>query len=110
MSHVMRRPEFCICINKGAEQMHGNRAADQHLCFRNMDSASPLLLNKFESSGHHLWLYNLLCVGPGRGTPKTGFLTTQLILCFWYLLESPRPKILKAYDFMEKLSPNHYFS
>ena len=35
----MRKPTFCICENKGADQ----RAAHQHLCFRNMDSTIPLL-------------------------------------------------------------------
>ena len=33
LSRVMSKPVFCICENKGAEQLHDNRAADQHLCF-----------------------------------------------------------------------------
>ena len=33
MSHVMRKPTFCICENKDADQLRGNRAADQCLCF-----------------------------------------------------------------------------
>ena len=27
MSFLMRRPAFCICENKGGDQLHGNRAA-----------------------------------------------------------------------------------
>ena len=23
MSHIMRKPDFCICKNKGADQLHG---------------------------------------------------------------------------------------
>ena len=34
----MRKPAFCICENKGADQMYGGRTADQLLCFRYIDS------------------------------------------------------------------------
>ena len=43
MSRVMRKPAFCLCENKGADQLHDNRAADQRLYFRYIDSAIPLL-------------------------------------------------------------------
>ena len=43
MSRVMRKPTFCICENKGADQLRGNREADQRLCFRYIDSMIPLL-------------------------------------------------------------------
>ena len=43
MSHVMRKPAFCICENKDADQLLGNREADQRLCFRYIDSTIPLL-------------------------------------------------------------------
>ena len=39
----MRKPAFCISENKDADQLRGNREADQRLCFRYMDSAIPLL-------------------------------------------------------------------
>ena len=29
----MRKPAFCICENKDADQLLGNREADQRLCF-----------------------------------------------------------------------------
>ena len=29
----MRKPAYCICENKDADQLHGNRTADQCLCF-----------------------------------------------------------------------------
>ena len=38
----MRKPDFCICENKDADQLRGNREADQCLCFRHMDSASSI--------------------------------------------------------------------
>ena len=39
----MRKPAFCICENKDADQLRGNREADQRLCFRNTASTIPLL-------------------------------------------------------------------
>ena len=80
----MRKPDFCICENKDADQLRGNREADQRLCFGYMDSTIPLLLNpKFQASSHFLWLYSP--VGPGqkprrpvfsqRGSNKNDLLT-----------------------------------
>ena len=43
MSRDVRKPDFCICENKAADQLCGNRTTDQRLCFRYMDSTIPLL-------------------------------------------------------------------
>ena len=43
LSHVMRKPTFYICENKDADQLRGDREADQRLCFRYTDSTFPLL-------------------------------------------------------------------
>ena len=37
------KPFFCICQNKGADQLRSNCTADQRLCFCNTDSTIPLL-------------------------------------------------------------------
>ena len=50
MSRDVRKPDFCICENKDADQLRGDREADQRLCFRQMDSTVPLL-PKSEISG-----------------------------------------------------------
>ena len=42
-SLLMRKPAFCICENKDADQLRGNHEADQRLCFRYLDSTIPLL-------------------------------------------------------------------
>ena len=39
----MGKPANCICENKDADQLRGNREADQRLCFRYTDSTIPLL-------------------------------------------------------------------
>ena len=43
MSLVMRKPAFCICENKDADQLRGDRKSDQRLCFRYIASKIPLL-------------------------------------------------------------------
>ena len=48
----MRKPMFCICENKDADQLRGNREADQRLCFHYLNSMIPLL-SKSEISS--LW-------------------------------------------------------
>ena len=68
LSLVMRKPTFCICENKDADQLRSNCAANQRLCFRYTDSTITLL-PKFEISSlysHFMWLYSPVCVGPGR--------------------------------------------
>ena len=51
----MRKPDFCLCENKGADQLHSNCEADQHLCFRNTDSTISLLLKLLA------WLCDCTC-------------------------------------------------
>ena len=85
MSGAMRKPDICICENKDADQLRGNREADQRLCFRYTDSTIPLLP---ESKIASLYLSSVV-VQPGlcqtwSETPKTGFLTTRLIIAVWF--------------------------
>ena len=49
MSCVVRKPAFCICENKDADQLRGNRKADLRLCFRYINCAIPSL-PKYEIS------------------------------------------------------------
>ena len=49
MCRIVRKPAFCVCENKDADQLRGNREADQRLCFRYIDSTIPLL-PKYEIS------------------------------------------------------------
>ena len=50
LSRPMGKPTICIGENKGADQLRGNREADQHLCFRYSGSTMPPLLNSKISS------------------------------------------------------------
>ena len=38
----MRKLPFCICKNKGADQLLGSRAADQGLCLRYIDTCDTI--------------------------------------------------------------------
>ena len=70
----MRKPDFCICESKDADQLRGNREADQRLCFRYLDSTIPLRpIYEIQASSHLVWLYSLVCVGPGRKPQRPVF-------------------------------------
>ena len=76
----MRKTAFRLCENKDADQLRGNREADQRLCFRYIGSTIPLLpkseiLSSLPSS---VAVQTDLCQTWSE-TPKTGFLTTRLI-------------------------------
>ena len=67
MSRVVRKPDFCICENKDADQLRGDREADQRLCFRHTDSTITLLPKYiFQASSHLMWMYSPVSVGPGQ--------------------------------------------
>ena len=79
MSRVMRKTDFCLCKNKGADQFHSKCEADQRLCFRYTDSTISLLLKSKISS---FWPASVtvqvdLCQTWSE-TPKTGFLALRL--------------------------------
>ena len=50
MSWFIRKPIYCICKNKGTDQLRSNCEADQCLCFRYSDSTIPLLAKSKISS------------------------------------------------------------
>ena len=59
MRKVVETPTFCICENKVADQLRGNREADLRLCFRLTGSTNPLLPKSEISSLFQLhWLCN----------------------------------------------------
>ena len=80
MSRIVRKRDYCLCENKGADQLRGNREADQRLCFRYMDSTIPLLpickISSFKPAS--VAAQTGLCQTRSE-TPKTRFLTARLI-------------------------------
>ena len=75
----MRKPDFCLCENKGADQLRSNCEADQRLCFRYTDSTLSLLIKSEISSFYAAsgTVHVGLCQ-TWLETPKTGFLASRL--------------------------------
>ena len=75
----MGKPTICIGEDKDADQLRGNREADQRLCFRHTDSTFPLLLKS------EIKLLARFCACTGRfvsdlfGNHIVGFPTRRLI-------------------------------
>ena len=87
----MGKPAFCICENKDADQLRGDRKAGQRLCFRYLDSTIPLL-SKSEIS---------MDIQPGLCLIlKTGFLTTS----FKYEKFSLAASANKSFESLERHS------
>ena len=67
LSRVTRKPDFCLCETKGADQLRSNCEADQRLCFRYTDSTLSLLIkSEIQASLLLLGLYMSVRVRPGR--------------------------------------------
>ena len=89
----MRKPDFCLCENKGADQLRSFCEADQRLCFRYMDSTIPLVLKSEISSLQPPYVAAQadLCETWSE-TPKTGFLHRGSVIsycgtsCMYYFL------------------------
>ena len=84
----MRKPDFCLWENKGADQLCNNCTADQCLCFRYTDNAISLLP---KSNISRFWPFSetvqLDLCRTWSETTKTGFLTSQLMFYHWLLDE-----------------------
>ena len=65
---VMRKADFCLYENKGADQLCSNCTADQCLFFfcYSDNAIPPLLIPKILDSSFLLWVYRTVCVRPGR--------------------------------------------
>ena len=63
----MGKPTICIGENKDADQLRGNREADQRLCFRYSDSTiPPLLYSKISSFQPASVAVQAVCIRPVR--------------------------------------------
>ena len=88
----MRKPAFCICENKNADQLRGEREADHAFVFATRIVQSLYFLNtKFQASSHLVWSCSLVCVGPGRKPRRPvfsqrGSLRQFLVIAYTLLL------------------------
>ena len=91
LNHVMRKPTFCICDDKGADQLCSICEADHHLFFATQMVQFLYFLNpKFPAFGRLWYLYSSVCVGPVQNH-IAGFLMT------WHIyLQATHPSWLRA--------------
>ena len=69
MVRLMRKPTICICENKDAHQLRGNREADQRLVFAKQIVQSLFYLYpKFQAYSILLCFCSMVCVGPVQKT------------------------------------------
>ena len=68
----MRKPDFCICENKGADQLR---------VFATQIVKSLYFLNtKFQASSHLMQLYSPVSVGSGRKPPEDRFSHNEALM------------------------------
>ena len=81
MSRVVRKPAFCICENKDADQLAVTAKLISAFVFATWIVQFLFYLNpKFQASSHLLWLYSPVCVRPGR-KPEGRFSHNEAHLC-----------------------------
>ena len=79
MSRAVRKPAFCICENKDADQLRGSAKLISAFVFATQIVQSLYFLNtKFQASSHLVWSCSLVCVGPGQNPRKPVFLERGL--------------------------------
>ena len=67
MSRIVRKPDFCLGENKGADQLRGTAKLISAFVFATRIVQFLFYLNpKFQASCSFLSLYRPVCVGPGR--------------------------------------------
>ena len=80
------KTDFCLCKNKGADQLCSYCTADQHLCFRYMDSTTPpLLKSEIQSFQPASVTAQANFCRTWLETPKTG---AKIVLWLIYVLTS----------------------
>ena len=75
----MKKPAFCICEKKDADQLRGKLISAFVFATKKVQSLYFLNL-KFQASSHLLLLYSLVCVGPGR-KPERWFSHDAAVTC-----------------------------
>ena len=90
MSHIMRKPDYCLCEIKGTDRPPSNCEADYRLCFHFMDTTIPLLKSEISVFFCTGWLVSDLvgipnfvfsCSGSNRRLEDIWIGTFKLVLC-----------------------------
>ena len=76
MSRVMRKPDFCICENKDADQLRGNREADHAFVFTTLTLQSLYFLARLHE------VQKSYCSHPGRTRSRSHYHSRSTLLKF----------------------------
>ena len=104
LSRALRKLDFCLCENKGPDQLRSNCEADQHLCFLYTDSTLSLLLkSEFQASSLHSEdVQASLC--QNWSETSTGFLASLLISSILFVLSLVGSLWIKRVNYSIKIS------
>ena len=103
----MEKQTICIGENKGADQLRGNREADQRLCFRYSIVQFLFYLNqKFQASSSFLCLYRSVCVGPVR-KPHCWFSHEVAQIIIMFILNLDRENLRKKKTYLSAIFPRY---
>ena len=80
----MRKPDFCLCENKDADQLRSNCEADQRLCFRYSDNIPFLLISEISSFLPSSETVQIGLCQTWSETPKTVFSRRDSITVNYY--------------------------
>ena len=102
----MRKPAFFICENKGEDQLCDNRAADQRLCFRDIDSRCTHCSSWIRNSS----LLSTTSVGVGlrRTSSETRKTAAHFNLEMYYAENGDSRCVAMAIKRSKRLPPNEY--
>ena len=102
----MRIPAFCICKNKGADQLLSYRTGDQRLSFALHRYKSIYILNpKFQASSHLLsGLHSSVCVRSRPEVIKLFSCSTQVIMKFILLINVKMPTTVGILTFISRIN------
>ena len=87
MSCIIRKPAFCKCEIKGADQVLGNPTADQRLCFRYIHVDNTIHLKSQAPTGLSSSVFvTAWFVSDLVGNPKDRFCTHIRLIYIYQLL------------------------
>ena len=80
LSRIRRKSSFCICEKKDADQLQGDRAADQHLCFHSSK-------DRLSHYAAHVILNSLIFMRPIFILTKSEYLqsSSMMVYCIHFV-------------------------
>ena len=101
LGHIVRKPDFCQCKNKGTDQLRSTCEDDQRLYFRYTDSTISLLKSEISSFLSFSVAAQAGLCQTWSETPKASFLASRLN---YHQTDTPLPSPLIQTDILVQSS------